>query len=320
MEFSIAPRCLESKQKQPLQLNLFDVERLPKKPYCSHDKGAYNIRPLLAALRYPYIQVNGPHVKWWMVFDVDRPAAFLAWEDAGLPPPAWVSTNPQTTTGHICYALELPVATTAAARAHPMRYLRHVEYGLAKALGADLGYSGLMTKNPTHEAWKTWVGPQRAYMLEEFGEYIDIPKRIPKKAEEYGVGRNCMLFDNLRKWAYARVMRAKATQGFDQWRESVLVAAEGFNAEFKTPLLFSEVKATAKSVAKWTWANFGQGPAAQNFIETQRLRGLKSGAVRFAGSKTANEPWKALGISRATYYRRLNAGIISASGEKILST
>lgn len=315
MELSIAPRCTESNEKTPRQLNLFDAERLPKKPYCSVAKGAYNIRTLRHALRFPYIQVNSPALKWWMVFDIDRPAAFDAWEDAGLPPPAWVSTNPETTTGHICYALELPVVTSEAGRSHPVLYLRHVEYGIAKALGADLGYSGLMTKNPVHTAWKTWVGPQRTYMLEEFGEYIDIPRRIPKKAEEYGVGRNCMLFDRLRKWAYGRVMRAKATQPFTQWRESVLGAAEGFNAEFQTPLPFSEVKATAKSVAKWTWAHFGQGPAAQNFIETQRLRGLKSGAVRFAGSTEAKAPWVALGIHRATYYRRLKAGIISPGGE-----
>lgn len=316
MEISISKQSAETST----QLELFTTERLPRKPYCSDDKGAFNVRPLLTALEFSYIQINAPGIKWWMVFDIDRPKAFDAWEDAGLPPPAWVATNPTTTTGHICYALELPVVTTAAARAHPMRYLRHVEYAIAKALTADLGYSGLMTKNPVHDAWKTWVGPQNAYMLEDFAEYIDVPKRIPKKASEYGVGRNCMLFDRLRQWAYGRVMRAKASQPFEQWRESVLGAAEAFNGEFKEPLPFGEVKATAKSVAKWTWANFGQGPAAEQFIEKQRLRGLKSGAVRFQDSKTANEPWKALGISRRTYYRRLKAGIISTSDEKILST
>lgn len=328
MELSIAPQCLESNKKQPHQLNLFDVKRLPKKPYCSDDKGAYNIRSLSAALRFPYIQINGPSLKWWMVFDIDRPAAFDAWEDAGLPPPAWVSTNPQTTTGHICYALELPVVTSAAGRAHPMRYLRHVEYGIAKALGADLGYAGLMTKNPIHEAWKTWVGPQRAYLLEEFAEYIDIPKKIPKRAkdQEYGEGRRCMLFDHLRHWAYGHVMRAKASGSFEAWQGACIREAEQFNTTFtaKGPLPFRDVKSTGRSVAKWTWANFGQGPEGAAFRARQaakgRTGGLKSGATRFQGSKTANEPWKALGISRATYYRRLSAGIISASGEKILST
>lgn len=315
MTISIPAGLSKSTNTENLQqLRLFEADRLPRKPYCSKDKGAFNIRPLLKALQFPYIQVNAPGIKWWMVFDVDRPGAFTAWEEAGLPPPAWVSTNPQTTTGHICYALELPVVTTIAGRAHPLRYLRHVEYGLAKALGADLGYSGLMTKNPTHEVWRTWVGPQRTYLLEEFGEYIDIPKRIPKKALEYSVGRNCDTFEHLRHWAYGHVMKAKAQGTFEAWQQACIREAEQFNTTFKAPMLFPEVKAIGKSVAKWTWANFGSGPAAELFKARQaakgRIGGLKSGAVRFENSTEAKAPWVALGISRMTYYRRKKLGLL----------
>lgn len=319
MSESIAPACLESNEKTPQQLGLFDTDRLPRKPYCSDNKGAFNIRPLLDALKFPYIQVNAPGIKWWMVFDIDRAGAFEAWEDAGLPPPAWIATNPRTTAGHICYALEVPVITSLAGRAHPMRYLRHVEYAIAKALSADLGYSGLMTKNPVHHVWRTWVGPQKTYMLEDFAEYIDIPRRIPKKASEYGVGRNCDTFEHLRHWAYAHVMKAKAQSTFEAWQEACIREAELFNTTFRTPLPFSEIKATGKSVARWTWKQFGQGPAAEVFKARQsakgRMGGLKSGAVRFQGSIEAQAPWVALGISRMTYYRRKKAGLIEGDSK-----
>lgn len=271
--------------KIPTQLSLFNNSRLPKKPYCSPQKGAHYIRALDKALDYPYVQVNSSSVKWWMVFDIDREGAAYAWHDANLPPPAWTASDAESTTGHTAYGLEIPVITSDAGRAHPMRYLRHVEYGIAKALGADLAYSGLITKNPVHSKWKTWIGPQVTYTLEEFGEYIEIPKKIPAKAKELGVGRNVETFQHLSKWAYSQVMRAKREMGFEQWREACISECERFNTGFKTPMLFSEVKAIGRSVAKWTWNRFGTGEHHAKFIERQQQKGIKSGQARLAASE-----------------------------------
>jgi hypothetical protein len=118
------------------------------------------------------------------------------------------------------------------------------------------------------------------------------------------VGRNVDTFENLRLWAYSHVMQAKRESTYERWIEACICHAESFNTSFKTPLGFSEIRAIGKSVAKWTWNNFGQGVHGDRFIERQRIKGLKSGTVRFAGSLTATEPWKAEGISRATWYRK----------------
>jgi hypothetical protein len=217
-----------------------------------------------------------------MVFDIDREGAAFAWQDANLPPPAWSATDRDSTKGHSAFALEVPVITTDAARAHPIRYLRHVEYGMALALGADLKYSGLITKNPTHSNWKVWQGPQHAYTLDEIAEYIEIPKKIPKKAAELGVGRNVDTFEHVRTWAYSHVMQAKRTMNCESWVDACIAEAETFNTRFKNPMLYSECKAIGKSVGRWTWRNFGTGEYHARFIERQSAKGVKSGAARLA--------------------------------------
>ena len=285
---AVSENCkfVPTKRRAPSQqIDLFNGSRLPKNPYCSPEKGAHLIRALDRALDFPYMQVNSPSVKWWMVFDIDRKEAAYAWRDANLPPPAWTASDTDSTKGHTAYSLEIPVITSDAARAHPMRYLRHVEYGMALALGADLSYSGLITKNPIHPQWKTWIGPQVGYTLEEFGEYIEIPKRIPAKAKELGVGRNCETFEHLSKWAYKSVMQAKQAMRFEAWREACVSECERFNDGFKTPMTFSEVKAIGRSVAKWTWNRFGTGEHHARFIERQQQKGVKSGQARLAASE-----------------------------------
>jgi len=64
---------------------LLDPARWPRKPYCSDDKTARNIRPFLSALKRSYIQPNPPHLRVWSIYDVDYSGAALAWYDAMLP-------------------------------------------------------------------------------------------------------------------------------------------------------------------------------------------------------------------------------------------
>jgi hypothetical protein len=62
----------------------------------------------------------------------------------------------------------------------------------------------------------------------------------------------------------------------------------------------SEVKAIAKSIAKWTMFHF----TPQQFSASQAKKGRKS---KGGGRPSLGEPWEALGISRATYFRRKKA-------------
>jgi len=65
-------------------------------------------------------------------------------------------------------------------------------------------------------------------------------------------GRNDELFHTLHLWAYSAV-RQHGDQ--DAWHQSVLARAEEINSHFVRPLPLSEIKATAKSVARWHWKN-----------------------------------------------------------------
>lgn len=95
---------------EQLNLDLFeDAHRWPRKPYCSADKTASSIRTLQHALKHPYIQANPPHLRVWSIFDVDQPAAALAWEKGNLPPPTWAAVDRQSTKGHLVWGLSVPV-------------------------------------------------------------------------------------------------------------------------------------------------------------------------------------------------------------------
>jgi hypothetical protein len=84
----------------------------------------------------------------WMVFDIDREGAAIAWEDANLPAPAWAAVNRENGHAHLAYGLSVPVLVAENARRAPIRYLQGIEGAYREALQADRGYSGLITKNP----------------------------------------------------------------------------------------------------------------------------------------------------------------------------
>lgn len=75
---------------------------------------------------------------------------------------------------------------------------------------------------------------------------------------------------------------------------------------FPEPLSYSEIKATAKSIAKYCWNR--DGYHYHEFIHRQAIKGSKGGKVskRKSVSTSARtlKPWEELGISRATYYRK----------------
>jgi len=123
-----------------------------------------------------------------------------------------------------------------------------VEHSLAVALKADISYSGLITKNPLSDTWLVDYNNGR-FTLEEIAEYCDIAPSRRFERVALGEGRNCSLFNEVRLWAYYQVKEYVTP---NSWHEAVLNKCERGNT-FETPLPYSEVKATAKSIAKWTW-------------------------------------------------------------------
>ena len=259
------------------------LERLPHRPYCTDDPAqGLLIRSQATALAYRHIQHNPPPHVGTLVFDVDRADGYHAWRDANLPAPHWVCVNLRNGHAHLGYQLATPVARTSAAKQKPLCYLAAIEHVLACRLGADMGYAGLITKNPTHSDWWTVWHPIEPYSLDYLAEFCPdndlaaYSRRSRKEAS--GLGRNVTLFDNVREWAYSAVRGYWRPNGYDAWAKAVRAACDSANAfglEQGGPLPPNEIKATAKSIARWVWNRFT--PAG--FSQVQAHRGAKGGRI-----------------------------------------
>lgn len=225
--------------------------------------------PLTEALEMTFIATNTKRFTNMLVLDVDDADAeslikSLAWDEEVLPEPNWMTVNPASGHAHIGYWLTDPVRTDDLGRLKPMQYAAAVHEGLRQVVPGDPGYTGRITRSPF--AHPTVFMRDEQYELKELASKITVPSRLPKKARQQGLGRNCTLFDDLRTWAYG------AWRNFDvyeQFRTAVSMMAETLAIQFMgDPLPPSEVRAIARSVASWVWRNFD----SQTFSKIQTAR------------------------------------------------
>ena len=263
------------------QLDLFNS--LPNKPYCMDEKPGYMlIRSKNIAIKKPYLQINAPTTTIYFVFDDDKEDSALSWFDTNLPAPYWTTQNPDNGHCHHCYKLEIPLHTSEFSSIKAIKYAQAVYYAYALKLGADLSYSQLITKNPLHPQHRTTYWTKQAYSLDYLADFVDLPKKLPKKLEVVGLGRNVTMFEKGRRWAYTAIRDYMHHNSSHEWERAVKTHLEAINAGFEVPLPYSEVKATAKSIAKWVWQRFSYG----EFSAIQAKRGAKGckkgGVVRSA--------------------------------------
>lgn len=284
------------------QLSLF-AERVPRKPYHTDDLSTgLSIRAAQHALKSRYIQPNGPTHKFWLVFDIDREGATLDWYDRHAPAPNIVVTNTANGHAHLIYGLEIAVRTAPDASSAALRYAAAVEHALQQKLGADFCYGGLICKNPLNAHWQVSCWEQNLYTLDWLADYVDLsPYSGKKRLPEYGLGRNCNLFDSVRKWAYKAIRQGWPE--FDRWLEAVETRAYAYNKRFSVPLPANEVAHVAKSIAKWTHRHM----SSEGFSAWQAVQGAKGGKASkrkpVVSSERTIKPWIEMGISRSTYYR-----------------
>lgn len=268
------------------------LERLPRRPYCTDDLAAgVRVLPRRIALRRRYIQLDTPGRIGALVFDVDREHATLSWDDAGLPPPSWVAQTPENGHAHIAYVLSWPVYREPATA--PGRYADAVYGAYRSRLRADSGYARLLTKNPVSPAWRVHCWRAEPYSLSELAEYVNLSLPASRRGNEAAQGgRNVRLFESLRAWAYAAAPRYWRPGGEAAWHDAVLDAAQRLGVEVgagdpRGLLPWSEVRAVARSVSRWTWRHIS--PAGRAALierthgsEAQAKRGTKKGAKRRA--------------------------------------
>ena len=198
---------------------------------------------------------------------VERAAASCmgAWD---LPTPNVYATR--TASGHaqVFYLLDRPVHRGEHARAKPLRYLGRVSEYFRATLGADCGYTGVLSSNPVHDDYQTSYPRTEPYTLDQLAGAIPKGWRVPH-VPTTGEGKNCSLFAALCKLALG---------GSD---EGLLTWARSLNREFDPTLPDAEVRGVWRSVCRYRARWRVQGHQ-RSFLFRQAARGRKSGERRLA--------------------------------------
>ncbi|MFA7441683.1 MAG: replication initiation protein [Sphingomonadaceae bacterium] len=269
----------------------------PYLPRCSDNKTATRIRPREYAIRYPYMQINRAGIVSWLIFDLDHNNAMI-WEDVGLPAPNLIVRNRQNGHSHLYYAIT-PVCTTEAARSKPIAYMKAVYEAFAAQLDADIDFhSGPVAKTPGHPWWLTHELHAHVYELGELADYVDLICTSPwgkgARLNEVQHSRHCILFEHLRHYAYSIVNRERERGSFATFTRLLEAYANKRNTfqklGFTDSLPLSSLKATVKSVARWTWDRYtGIGRCHQGVMqldknlplsERQRLAAARTHSIR----------------------------------------
>ncbi|WLP95928.1 replication initiation protein [Psychrobacter sp. M13] len=318
----------ENWQNIPILRQFFDD--LPTNPYCTNEKGFTYIRSKNQAIQHRYIQPNHPSICKWLVFDIDDPQALFAYYDNGLPPPQFIAENDINGHAHCGYRITTPVGVGGQSSIKATRYLANVQRALADALGADLGYSGNLIKNPCYvkqeidpDTLPFWsdkddyadngerdehnvylTGAQPSYTLAELSNNLDLYLYDIKKnpaANDSGYGRNCSTFYGLCPYGYAL-----AGSSYSEIVRQLQPIADNINNNYDVPMQYGEVKHIVRSIARYC-ARMNFSESHKRFSELQAVRGARGGKVSkrppVKTSESTTKPWLELNISRATYYR-----------------
>ncbi|WP_234775339.1 replication initiation protein [Paraburkholderia tropica] len=229
--------------------------------------------------QFAYCGLN-PVYRAYLSFDLDQPASAFRFEDASLPAPTIITVNRRNGHCHMLYRLNTPVAYHRNSRSAPQDYFEAIQSAMESRLSADAAFNHTLTKNPLHSAWEVITFPT-SYDLTDFTEWVDLPRwsaahSLPDHLRIEG--RNDELFHTLRMWAYSAV---RQHGDMDTWYRSALVQAEEISEHFDRPLPFSEVKATARSVAKWHWKNRNTADSRRRllaFTDETAVERMRSGA------------------------------------------
>ncbi len=254
-------------------------EKLMRSPRASNGNRAGVFQPPVTmakskALKHRLIQFNGPRYISYLVFDIDRPAAMLAWQDANLPRPTLIIENPRNTFAHYAYELATPVRLDNKRAAN----LGHaIHEAMREALEADPNYRGNLTKNPFHRDWRAETH-DHAYTLTDLAEDLDFDRRA-RPAERRDIGdvshsRNLTLREWLRLWAYANVRCYTDPSSFEI---ALIDQANAFNERSSLPTReagSNDMRSPSGSGA--SEAGFGIATRKVSFNRVIRVSGLVS--------------------------------------------
>lgn len=237
-----------------------------------------------AAWHYPSLELRAENTYPALILDFDGPGSFdRVMEAVRLSKVGalnWAVQNRSTGGTHGVWTLEKPVHRGETALEAPLKLYGRISEYYAARLGADAGYTGVLTHNPMKAAqlaaFRTHWLRREPYTLGELAEFVPFRWRRPKPSRT-AVGRNCDIFAHCMRWA-----GSPANQDVPVWLE-----AERINDGFQVPLDPPEVAGIARSVERYRrrWIKQGQfwGPGKSSYdhsSEAQAKRGKKSGQAR----------------------------------------
>lgn len=273
---------------------------LPLWPLASDDlrHGIYR-QSRQSALGVRYIEANPHAISNLLVVDIDHPDALLRaqWNRHDWLPNAIVE-NPENGHAHAVWAMREPITRTEYGKKKPLAFAAAVTEGLRRSVDGDHGYSGLITKNPVHEAWEAHWLTDHLYELDELREHLTEADFMPERSwnrsrrkAPVGLGRNCTIFETARTWAYQIARKIRINNEYPTRQDRTQLHAEisayvhGLNAEYSEPLPYSEAKAIIVSIDKWIttkftgWTN-SRTANREKFATIQSYRGRKSATAR----------------------------------------
>lgn len=138
-----------------------------------------------------------------------------------------------------------------------------------------------------------------ALRFSPLSDYLDLSSYNGRKSlPEYGLGRNCTLFEKTRLWAYKAIRQG--WPDYPEWLAACVDRASGYNAQFEQPLPANEVRHTAKSIAKWTH---------QHLKAPQGSERSRPGEVRRAARYPREGEGRAIAVRTSPIYCRRFCGL-----------
>ena len=187
----------------------------------------------------------------------------------------WAVENRRSGGVHGVWTLVNPVHRADMALAAPLKLYGRISEYHAAALGADAGYTGVLTHNPMEDAqlrgFKTHWMRREPYTLGELAEFIPFRWRKPRVSRT-AAGRNCDVFSHCMKWA-----GSPANLG-----APVLAEAHQANDGFEFPLDPPEIGGIVRSVERYRrrWIKQGRFYSKAEQTAWGRKRGIRSGQAR----------------------------------------
>ena len=237
-----------------------------------------------AAWLFPSLELRAENSYPALILDFDGRGSFErvmeAVKGAHVGDLNWGVENVLTGGVHGVWTLSNPVHRAATALEAPLKLFARISEYYAAQLGADAGYTGVLTHNPMEDAqppgFKTHWLREAPYSLRELADFIPYRWRRPRVSRT-AAGRNCGVFCHCMRWAGSPA----------NLQRPVFNEAHRVNDGFPVPLDPPEVAGIARSVERYRrkWIKQGRfwGPGNSSYdhsSEAQAKRGQKSGLAR----------------------------------------